>query len=122
MPRFASSLGSAATFTPTLLICYAISFVVHIGSVSLSTLLPFHMIDLGGSRTQVGLLFSVSTVVSMMLRPTVGGWVDRFGARRVIAPGIIALAATAVAFQFATVPELLIVLMIGIGLSNGLIS
>ena len=115
-------LGSAAIFTPTLLVCYAISFVVHIGSVSLSTLLPFHVLDLGGSRTQVGLLFSVSTIVSMVLRPTVGAWVDRFGARAVMAPGVIALAVTSVAFHGVTAPEALIVLMIGIGLSNGLIS
>src|SRR5436190_1867569 len=89
-----SVFGSAATFTPTLLVCYLISFVVHIGSVSLSTLLPFHVLDLGGSRTQVGLLFSVSTIVSMVLRPTVGAWVDRFGARAVMAPGVIALVVT----------------------------
>jgi len=114
--------GSAAAFAPTLLICYAISFVVHIGGVSLSTLLPFHVLDLGGSRTQVGLLFSVSTIVSMVLRPTVGAWVDRFGARRVMAPGVIALVVTSVAFHVVSAPEALIVLMIGIGLSNGLIS
>src|SRR5437762_1803205 len=117
-----SAFGSAATFTPTLLICYAISFVVHIGAVSLSTLLPFHVLDLGGSRTQVGLLFSVSTIVSMVLRPTVGAWVDRFGARRVMAPGVIALVVTSVAFHGVSAPGALIVLMIGIGLSNGLIS
>src|SRR5262245_10135137 len=120
--RMRSGLGPRAVFTPTRLVCYAISFVVHIGSVSLSTVLPFHVLDLGGSRTQVGLLFSVSTIVSMVLRPTVGGWVDHFGARAVIAPGVIALAVTSVAFHFATAPEALIVLMIGIGLANGLIS
>ena len=116
------TLGSAATFTPVLLVCYAISFVLHIGSVSLSTLLPFHMTNLGGSGVQIGLLFSVSTIVSMVLRPTVGRWVDRFGARAVIAPGVIALAITSVALHFATVPEVLIALMIGVGLANGLIS
>src|SRR5438270_13886066 len=110
-------IGSAATFTPTRLICYAISFVVHLGALSLSTLLPFHVLDLGGSRTQVGLLFSVSTIVSMVLRPTVGAWVDRLGARAVMAPGVIALAVTAVAFHGVSAPEALIVLMIGIGLS-----
>src|SRR5262249_47286997 len=108
-----SWFGSAAAFTPTLIVCYLISFVVHIGSVSLSPVLPFHVLDLGGSRTQVGLLFSVSTIVSMVLRPTVGGWVDHFGARAVIAPGVMALALTSVAFHFVTAPEALIVLMIG---------
>jgi MFS family permease len=115
-------LGSAATFAPTLVVCYAISFVVHVGSVTLSTLLPFHMLDVGGSRTQVGLLFSISALVAMVLRPTVGGWVDRFGARLVITPGVVILLVTSLAFHVATTPAALIVLMIGIGLSNGLVS
>src|SRR5205085_2299084 len=89
-----SLLGSRAVFTPTLLACYAITAAVHVASIVLNTLLPLHVADLGGTKTQVGLLFSVMTVVSMFLRPTVGGWVDRFGARPVIAPGIAALALT----------------------------
>ena len=115
-------LGTPATWAPTLVVCYAISFVVHIGSVTLSTLLPFHMLDLGGSRTQVGLLFSISALVAMVLRPIVGSWVDRFGPRLVIAPGVVVLLVTSIAFHFASTPVVLIVLMIGIGLSNGLVS
>src|ERR1051326_610801 len=115
-------LGSRATFTPTLLACYAISFVVHVGSVTLTTLLPFHVLDLGGSKTQVGLLFSVSAIVAMGLRPTVGSFVDQLGARRVIGPGVAILLLTSLALHVAGTPEALLVLMIGIGLSNGLIS
>ena len=115
-------LGSRAVFTPTLLACYAITAAVHVASVVLSTLLPLHVADLGGTKTQVGLLFSVMTVVSMFLRPTVGGWVDRFGALPVIAPGIAALALTTLALQLATTPVAIIVLMIGLGVANGLIS
>jgi predicted MFS family arabinose efflux permease len=58
----------------------------------------------------------------MVLRPTVGGWVDRFGARTVMVPGILALALTSLAFHLAATPETLIVLMIGMGLASGLIS
>ncbi len=116
------ALGSAAAFTPTLVACYLITFAIHVGSVSLNTLLPFHVVALGGSRTQIGLLFSVATIVSMVLRPTVGGWVDRFGARPVMVPGVVALALTSLALHFAATPEALIALMIGIGLANGLIS
>src|SRR5207244_6655797 len=95
-------LGSRTVFTPTLLACYGITAAVHVASIVLNTLLPFHVVDLGGTKTQVGLLFSVMTIVSMFLRPTVGGWVDRFGARPVIAPGIAALALTSLALQLAT--------------------
>src|SRR5213592_3536890 len=58
----------------------------------------------------------------MFLRPTVGGWVDRFGARPVIAPGIAALALTSLALQLATTPVAIIVLMVGLGVANGLIT
>jgi MFS family permease len=78
--------------------------------------------DLGGSRTQVGLLFSVMTVVSMFLRPVVGGWVDRFGVRAVMLPGVAALAATSLALQLPAGPAVVIALMAGLGIANGLLS
>ncbi|HZF06733.1 MAG TPA: MFS transporter [Patescibacteria group bacterium] len=115
-------LGSRAVFTPTLLACYGITAAVHVASIVLNTLLPFHVVDLGGTKTQVGLLFSVMTMVSMFLRPTVGGWVDRFGARPVIAPGIAALVLTSLALQLATTPVAVIILMVGLGIANGLIT
>jgi MFS family permease len=108
--------------TPTLLACYATTAVIHIASVVLNTLLPFHVTDLGGTRTQVGLMFSVTTIVSMVLRPIVGGWVDRFGVRPVMLPGIAALAATSLALQAAHAPAAIIVLMAGVGIANGLIA
>src|SRR3989442_4256489 len=104
-------LGSRAVYTPTLVACYAITAAVHVASIVLNTLLPLHVVDLGGTRTQVGLLFSVMTIVSMFLRPTVGGWADRFAARPVFPPGIAALASTSVPLQLATTPGTLIVLL-----------
>jgi MFS family permease len=115
-------LGSRAVFAPVLLACYAITAAIHVASIILNTLLPFHVVDLGGSRTQIGLLFSVMTVVSMVLRPTVGGWVDRFGARPVIVPGIVALALTSLALQLGGDPVTVIALMVGMGIANGLIA
>ncbi|HMH53685.1 MAG TPA: MFS transporter [Candidatus Acidoferrum sp.] len=115
-------LGSRAAFAPILLMCYAITLALHVGSIALSTLLPFRMMEVGGSSTQVGLLFSVMTVVSMVLRPTIGGWVDRLGARRVLIPGVVALAFTSLALQLSATPPTLIALMVGLGLANALVS
>ena len=47
-------LGSRAAFTPVLLTCYAITLAVHVGSIALSTLLPFRMVAVGGSGIKVG--------------------------------------------------------------------
>ena len=115
-------LGSRAAFTPILVLCYAITLALHVGSIALSTLLPFQMVALGGSSVQVGLLFSVTTLVSMVLRPTIGSWIDRVGARRVFVPGVAALVLTSLGLQLAVTPAALIALMIGLGLANGLIS
>jgi len=80
------------------------------------------MVALGGSRTQVGLVFSISTLAAMGLRPMVGGWVDRYGARRVLVPGVIALAATSLALHVARSPELLIAVTAGMGVAAALLS
>jgi MFS family permease len=118
----AAGLVSPAVLTRPLLACYAMTAAIHVATAMLSTLLPFHLVDLGGSRTQIGLLFSVMTVVSMVLRPAVGGWVDRLGPRPVIVPGIAVLVAMALALQLTTTPQAVIAVMVGAGLANALIS
>src|SRR5205814_2980407 len=45
-----------------------------------------------------------------------------FGARPVIAPGIAALALTSLALQLAPTPATIILLMVGLGIANGLIT
>ena len=115
-------VASPAVLTRALLACYAISIVIHLASIALSTLLPFHVVALGGSRTQVGLVFSMTTIVSMLIRPVVGDWIDRFGARRVILPGIVALTATSIALHFAGRPETVIAVVAGLGIATALVS
>jgi MFS family permease len=120
--RVVPFVGSAAVLTRALLACYAMSGLVHVASIALSTLLPFHVIALGGTRTQIGLLFSATTVVSMVLRPLVGGWVDRFGVRRVILPGLAVLTGASLALHVPGTPPGLIAVMIGAGVGFGLVS
>jgi MFS family permease len=120
--RLPLSAAAGGAFTPTLLACYAITAAVHLATIVLNTVLPFHVVALGGSKTQVGLLFSVMTVVSMFLRPLVGGWIDTIGVRPVLLPGVAALAATSLALHLAATPVAVIVLMAGVGLANGLIA
>jgi len=113
--------GASTLFTRTLVLCVVIGGAIHVTAYLLNALLPLHMVALGGSKTQVGLLFSVATVVSMFLRPLVGGWIDRYGIRPVILPGVLALTLTSLGFHLAGAPVVLITLMAGIGLGNGLI-
>jgi MFS family permease len=115
-------LGSRAVLTRVLLSCYALTGLYHLAVIALSTLLPFHLVELGGSRTQVGLLFSATTVVSMVLRPVIGGLVDLVGARRVILPGIVLMAGTSLALHVPRSPEAVIAVMVVAGIGSGLIS
>ena len=108
--------------TRTLAACLAITSLVHVLVYLLSATLPLYMVAQGGSNTQVGLLFAVSAGVSMVLRPLVGGWVDRYGFRPVMLPGAVVLVATLLVLPWAKAPATLVALMAGIGFGNGLIS
>jgi MFS family permease len=112
----------AALFTPTLVACLAITSAVHIAVYMLNTTLPLHMVALGASKTQVGLLFSVGSGVSMVMRPLVGGWIDRYGYRPVMLPGALILVTTLLVLPTAHTPGLFIALMAGLGAGNGLVS
>lgn len=114
-------LGARGVYTRPLLTCFGISAAIHAVIYLLSAMLPLHVTSLGGSMTQVGMLFSVSTAVSMLLRPVVGGWNDRYGFRPVVLPGVLVLLLTLLAFPWATTPAAVIALMAGLGLANGLI-
>jgi MFS family permease len=105
-----------------LLACFGVTAALHLATVLLNTLLPLHVTALGATKTQVGLLFSVTTLVGMVLRPAVGGWVDRYGARRVIGPGALILLATSLAFHAAGTPGAVIALMVGVGVGASLVS
>jgi len=108
--------------TPTIAACLAISGGVHVVIYLLNATLPLHVVGLGGSKTQVGLLFATSTTVSMVLRPLVGGWVDRFGARRVMLPGVVVLLATLLLLPLAAAPAAYVGLMAGLGCGNGVLA
>jgi MFS family permease len=112
----------AGLLTPTVAACLAISGGVHVVVYLLNATLPLHLVALGGSKTQVGLLFAVATTVSMVLRPLVGGWVDRFGVRPVMLPGVTVLLATLLILPLARSPVSCIALMIGLGGGNGVLA
>ena len=112
----------AALVTPVVAACLAVSGGVHVLVYLLNATLPLHLVQIGGSKTQVGLLFATATTVSMVLRPLVGGWVDRFGVRPVMLPGVAVLLATLLLLPSATAPVACIALMAGLGGGNGVLA
>ena len=112
----------AGLVTPLVAACLAVSGGVHVLVYLLNATLPLHLVQIGGSKAQVGLLFATATTVSMVLRPLVGGWVDRFGVRPVMVPGVAVLLATLLLLPSATAPVTYIALMAGLGAGNGVLA
>jgi MFS family permease len=108
--------------TANIRVCVGLTFVVHVATYLLNTQLPLHLLSLGGSHAHIGWLFGVTTMVGLVLRPQVGGWTDRYGARAVMVPGAVALVATMLALTRAGRPFTVIALMVGLGIGNALIS
>src|SRR5712691_2055365 len=55
-----------------LLACFGITAALHTATVLLNTLLPLHVTALDGTKTQVGLLFSVTTWLGRSSRRATG--------------------------------------------------
>jgi MFS family permease len=104
------------------LVCVGIAFLIHVVTYLLGTQLPLHVLALGGSHAQIGWLFAVTAGVAMVLRPQVGGWVDRHGARAVMVPGAVVLIATMLVLWLARSPLAVIAAMAGLGIGNALLS
>jgi MFS family permease len=111
-----------AVVTRTVVLCVGITLLVHVVTYLLNTQLPLQILALGGSHAQIGWLFAVTTGVAMALRPQVGGWTDRFGARALMLPGAAVLLLTMLALPLAATPGAVIALMAGLGIGNALMS
>jgi len=114
--------AASPVFNRTVLICIGITWLVHIVTYLLNTQLPLQIVVLGGSHGQIGWLFAVNTGIAMVLRPQVGGWVDCYGARKLMLAGAGVLLLTMALLNVAVTPFMLIALMAGLGIGLALLS
>lgn len=79
--------------------------------------LPIFIKQLGGSESQVGFIIGVFTISAVILRPIVGGLMDRYGRRVFIISGLLFFAITMYFYDWVTGIIFLVVLRIlhGIG-------
>lgn len=120
--RESEGASSSSRASPALGIAVALSTAVHAATYLLSPVLPLYVVALGGTSTQVGMLFSAFSLVAVLLRPMAGAWVDRHGIRRVLLPGVAAVVLVSLGLQAASGPAAIIALMGGMGLGHGLVS
>lgn len=68
---------------------------------TLISILPVHMLDMGGSNTTTGFMLTSLTAASLVTRLICGPLADRFGRKRMVTIGCAAYALNAVAYCFA---------------------
>src|SRR5262245_33783881 len=100
---------------PSLPTAIGISIASHFAAYSLTPVLSLHVVALGGTSAQAGLLFSVFSLVAVVLRPMAGAWIDREGVRRALVPGALVVVLASLGLQIAARPSPLIALMGGFG-------
>ena len=110
------------TIPPSLATAVGISVAAHLAVYGLTPVLSLHLVALGGTSTQVGLLFSVFSLVAVVLRPMAGAWIDRQGVRRALLPGAALMVLASLGLQAASGPAALIALMAGFGVGYGLVT
>jgi len=108
------------TIPGSLATAVGISVASHLAVYGLMPMLSLHLVALGGTSTDVGLLFSVFSLVAVVLRPVAGAWIDRQGVRRALLPGAALLVLGSLGLQVATSPPVLIWMMAGFGVGYGL--
>ncbi len=79
--------------------------------------LPMFIKQLGGSESQVGFIIGVFTISAVILRPIVGGLMDRYGRRVFIISGLLFFAITMYFYDWVTGIIFLVVLRIFHGIS-----
>ncbi len=94
----------------------------HLAVYGLTPVLSLHLVALGGTATHVGLLFSVFSLVAVLLRPMAGAWIDRQGVRQALLPGAALLVLSSLGLQAAGGPPGIIALMAAFGVGYGLVT
>ena len=79
--------------------------------------LPMFVKQLGGSESQVGFIIGVFTISAVIIRPIVGGLMDRYGRRVFIISGLLFFAITMYFYDWVTGVIFLVVLRVLHGIS-----
>jgi MFS family permease len=79
-----------------------VSFLLFSSFYLLMPTLPIFIKELGGSESQVGFIVGVFTLSAVILRPIVGGLVDRYGRRVFMLSGLVLFAVTMYAYDWVT--------------------
>jgi MFS family permease len=103
-------------FTPRFFLMCGFSFAVFLSAFQLFPTAPFRIRDLGGDAFAAGLFLACLTLASAVTAPFTGAMADRFGLRRTLRVGGVALTATSVGYGALTDYRLMLALAVLHGL------
>jgi MFS family permease len=93
-----------ALWTPVFALLCCAQFFGSSQHALLQPTFPLYITALGGTPLEVGIVLACFAVTSVVFRPIIGGWADRWSEARVITCGLLLLAA-AVGFCFIPIAE-----------------
>ena len=103
---------TATIWTKTFILLCAAQLLGYAQHMMLAPVLPLYLTQLGGSPSVVGLVLACFAVTSVVVRPLVGHWADRWSEAGVMIAGLL--------FQAASVLLCFIPLIPATALANGL--
>lgn len=103
-------MNEQRVFTRDFLLVFIAGGLVRICYQIQNTVTPLYAQSLGFSATSIGLLTTVVTIASLVLRPFLGGWLDRYGRKGIVLVGtLIFTIATLLNGYFAALSLLILV-------------
>lgn len=98
------SIPRAFRDNPTIAAVTAEGFLTRLGFGMISFALPLYAIALGMSVAEVGLLYALRSVTTIMVKPVMGWAADRFGRKQTLVIAVVLRCLTGFLFVFAALP------------------
>lgn len=89
---------------PTLAAVTAEGFVTRLGFSMVGFALPLFALSLGMGVAEVGLLYALRTITTVMIKPVMGWAADRFGQKRTLVAAVALRCLVGFLFVFASLP------------------
>jgi len=114
---------AAPLFTGRFFLMCGFTFTVFLSAFQLLPTAPYHILDLGGSKTAAGLFLGFLTYSSAFSAPLTGSLADRLGKRRLLIVGSLGIAAFSAVYAVLRDYRLLLALVLVHGVFwSGLLS
>jgi MFS family permease len=89
---------------PTIIAIILEGFLTRLGFGMIGFALPLYALSLGVNIAEVGLLYALRTVVTLLMKPAMGWVADRFGRKRVMVGAVMLRCLVGFLFMFAVAP------------------